>query len=171
MYISRQWIGRELKSCPVPTPARSYTYVPILSHTEMLETKQMNSEERLYHVKTLFEESVKLEEKRALDKKLNKRKRQGSGTSMTSTISSISSNTLAISPPNKKMRGLTEGTDSDAGSGIQPLHLENAALKNENHDLTSTYTSLPLKKRGTIYSLISKYFAIDQGLFYPWVVI
>ena len=124
------------------------------SLTEMEQTKQMTFEERLNHVKALFEDSVlKLEEKKALDKKLNKRKRQGSGTSMTSTISSISSNTAAVSPPSKMMR--LGGTDSEAGSAIQPLHLENADLKYENHE-SSTFKSLPLKKRGTLKCLINK---------------
>ena len=103
--------------------------------TEMLLTNHMNSEERLNHMKALFEDSVsKMEEKRAVEK-LNKRKRQNSGTSITSTISSVSSNVATISPPNKKMRGPMDSINSEASSGIPHQHLENSNFKTETYEL------------------------------------
>jgi hypothetical protein len=113
----------------------------------MSETKNMDFEERLKHAKSLFDASVKLQEERALDKKPSKRKRHESGTSMTSTISSTSSNTKAVSPPNKKLRGNTEILESDAGVDNQSMNVDGSNIK-EHPEQPSTNTSLPLKKRG-----------------------
>ena len=117
----------------------------------MLQTKDMDSEQRLHHVKSLFETSVRLaeekREKRALEKKQNKRKREASGSSMTSSVSSISTNISAVSPPNKRLRATTEEEDSEDGSGTEPLQLVNFDIKNEL-EATSMNASLPLKKRG-----------------------
>ena len=67
----------------------------------MLLTKEMNVEERLSYVKSLWH---KREEQRALEKQMNKRKRQESGNSINSSMSTASSNQKYVSPPNKKRR-------------------------------------------------------------------
>ena len=113
----------------------------------MLETKNMDCEERLKHAKSLFDASVKLQEEKALDKKPNKRKRQESGTSMTSTISSASSNTKAVSPPNKKRRGNTDVSESEDSVDNQSMVMVGSNIK-EYSEQPSANTSLPLKKRG-----------------------
>ena len=120
----------------------------------MLETNNMDFEERLNHAKSLFDASVKLQEERALDKKPSKRKRQESGTSMTSTISSASSNTKVVSPPNKKPRGNTELLECEAGVDNQSMIIVGSNIK-EHPEQHSTNTSLPLKKRGKFYFEIS----------------
>ena len=78
----------------------------------MLESHEMSSEERLIHVRSLFEASAKLDQQRALERKL-KRKRENSGASMTSTASSLSTNAKPISPPTKKLRRLTDEPNRD----------------------------------------------------------
>ena len=117
----------------------------------MLQTKDMGSDERLKHAKSLFDASVKLlEDRRALDKK---RKRRESGTSMTSTISSISSTTKAFSPPNKKRRGNSEALQYDSNLENHAINTASSSL-GENSEQTSLNTSLPLKKRGKFYNYI-----------------
>ena len=112
------------------------SYLLLLMHlkcfdsTEMLQTKEMNLDERLANAKFLFDSSIQRDEKRAMEKRLEKRKRQSSGTSMTSTISSISSMTKEVSPPNKRLRGLAENSDGET---------------------EESQSSLPIKKRGNLH--------------------
>ena len=117
----------------------------------MLQTKDMDIEERLNHVRSLFHETVKQEEKRSLEKKMMKRKRQGSGTSITSTNSSASSNVKVISPPNKKLRALGVSSEPEINTDNQPIDVLGPELATNNDEVTSLSTSLPLKKRGKFF--------------------
>ena len=105
----------------------------------------MNADERLKFVRSLFEASVKLEEKRAQEKKLSKRKRVESGNSINSSMSTASSN-INTSPPNKKRRQVTESSeplmDEDGQSNITNADTTNESC-NQSLDI-----SLPFKKRG-----------------------
>ena len=96
----------------------------------------MSIDERLRFAKSIFDVSVKLEEQRALEKKLaSKRKRQESGNSMSSTMSSTSSNLKTLSPPSKKRREKNVGCDRmDSDS------------KNESYDVSDM--SLQRRKKG-----------------------
>ena len=112
---------------------------------EMLLTKEMNVEERLSYVKSLWH---KREEQRALEKQMNKRKRQESGNSINSSMSTASSNQKYVSPPNKKRRseltklGTVEGNENQSNSTYQDQKEE---------DLNSSLdTSQPIN-RGKYY--------------------
>ena len=98
---------------------------------EMLSTKEMNEEERLKFVRSLFDASVKLEEQRALEKKLlGKRKREESGNSINSIISTAPSNKKHISPPNKKRREYSESSKPEKSEDSQSS-ITNADTTNE----------------------------------------
>lgn len=67
----------------------------------MQSTIKMNVEERLDYVRSL---RYKDEKQKALKREMNKRKRQESGNSINSSISTTSNNQENLSPLNKKRR-------------------------------------------------------------------
>ena len=103
----------------------------------MLESHEMSSEERLIHVRSLFEASAKLDQQRALERKL-KRKRENSGASMTSTASSLSTSAKPISPPTKKLRGLTDEPNRDE-------ILNSKSIESTNYGKYSSYISSAIR--------------------------
>ena len=104
----------------------------------------MNAEERLKFVRSLFDASVKLEEKRALEKKLSKRKREESGNSINSSMSTASSN-KNTSPPNKKRRSAASSNPVIGEDGQSNITIDDTTIESCNQSLD---ISLPFKKRG-----------------------
>ena len=98
----------------------------------MLESHEMSSEERLIHVRSLFEASAKMDQQRALERKL-KRKRENSGASMTSTASSLSTSAKPISPPTKKLRGLADEPNRDEILNSKSIESTNYGNDSQNY--------------------------------------